>query len=286
MQKILIVIPARYASSRLPGKPLIDIHGKTMISRVWDIATSAARKLNDLVICNCVVSTEDSKIVDYCSSMGIDCVLTTDDCKSGTDRVLETIPLMDFIPDFVINLQGDNPLCPPWFIEDLIRAYIENPSFDIFTPCVNLSWDELKTLEEQKKTTPLSGTTAIVSLPKSANRFESIENNNIFNAIWFSKQIIPSIRNKNKLSKLMKKSPVLRHIGLYGYSAQALTTLSSLPITLYNDSEDLEQLRFIENDLKVAAVKVDYRGRKGMSGVDSPEDVVRAVSILEEFGEY
>ena len=212
--------------------------------------------------------------------------MTSDACKTGTDRVAEAVSIVDFTPDFVVNLQGDNPLCPPWFIETLIDKYIETQNYDIMTPCVNLSWNELDELEKNKEITPLSGTTVIASLKKHEDRFQSIESDEVFDAIWFSKKILPSIRDKVFMKKNMKNSPVLRHIGLYGYKTSVLEKIPTLEDSLYDDAEALEQLKFLENGLKIGLVKVDYRGMKGMSGVDSPEDIIRAEDIINKYGEY
>ncbi len=282
--KILLVIPARYSSSRLPGKPLIKICGREMVSRVWENAINATRKYGSDALC--IVATEDIRILNFCKEKGIDCIITSKDCKTGTDRVSEAVSKVDFVPDFVVNLQGDNPLCPPWFIENLIDQYNDNRDYDIVTPFVNLSWDELDELEDSKQVTPLSGTTVIASLKKSVNKYKSIERASILDAIWFSKKVLPSIRNRVEMESKMDKSPVLRHIGLYGYKASVLEKIPTLSDSIYDDAEALEQLKFLENGLRVGLVKVDYRGIKGMSGVDSPEDIIRAEDIINEYGEY
>jgi 3-deoxy-manno-octulosonate cytidylyltransferase (CMP-KDO synthetase) len=172
-------------------------------------------------------------------------------------------------------LQGDNPLCPTWFVEAVIAAYYKDNSVDTVTPVVNLSWEELDNLREHKKQTPFSGTTAVFG----ANG----------DAFWFSKNIMPAIRKEDKVRAAMATSPVYRQIGLYGYRCDVLDKIAALPEGKYEKMEGLEQLRWIENGIKVRCVEVDYRNFQKMaslSGVDSPEDVARVEAVLAECGEF
>ena len=269
--KILIAIPARYGSTRFPGKPLEKINGKEMLLRVWEIAKKAASKFDKGVV-ECAVGTEDQRIMDFCKEHNIECYMTSDKCETGTDRVKEVMDFVDGDPEFVVNLQGDNPLCPPWFVESIIEAYLKDNSVEVVTPVVNLEWDALDTLRENKKTTPYSGTCAI-------------ENTKTGNAIWFSKNIIPALRKEDKLRKEFEMSPILRHIGLYGYTAKTLKNIADLPETNYERFEGLEQLRFLEDGMVVRLVRVDYGKYKGMSGVDTPEDLKRAEALFNKQGE-
>lgn len=268
--KLLIAIPARYASQRFPGKPLVKIQGKTMLQRVYDIACLAAHKYNDI---ECIVATEDVRIMAYCTANNINSMLTSDACKTGTDRIQEIVAKLPTKPEFVINLQGDNPLCPPWIVAAVIDTYLTNNTAQVITPCVRLTWQELAQLRASKKTTPFSGTTAIV--------------NQTGQAIWFSKTILPAIRNEEQL-KINEPifSPVLRHIGLYGYRVDILQQIATLQESYYEKYEGLEQLRFLENGIKVQVALVDYQGRESMSGIDAPEDITRAEALLARYGEF
>ena len=136
MVKTLVVIPARYGSSRFPGKPLAKIAGKEMLLRVVDIARKGTAHTDARI----VVATEDERITDFCKMHGIECLMTSDACKTGSDRVCEAVKILDIKPELIINLQGDNPVCPPWFIEELIKAFEEDPTVDLVTPCTELSW--------------------------------------------------------------------------------------------------------------------------------------------------
>ena len=177
--KTLIGIPARYGSTRFPGKPLAKIAGREMLLRVWDNALKAASKFQG---CEAAVATDDERIMDFCQTRGITAVMTSTDCKTGTDRIVELAESFAAKPEFVVNLQGDNPICPPWFVEAVIKAYEDDNTAETVTPVVNLSWSELDRLRENKKATPFSGTTAVFD--------------NKGDAFYFSNNIIPAIRKE------------------------------------------------------------------------------------------
>ncbi len=265
----IIVIPARYGSTRFPGKPLTKILGKEMLLRVWEVSQIVKNKISGV---DAIVATDDARIEEFCKNNNINYVMTSPDCATGTDRVVEAVNSLDYTPKFVVNLQGDNPLCPPWFVEALINEYKKDNSVKVVTPVVQLSWEDLASLREHKKTTPFSGTCA--TLKKNGD------------AMYFSKNIIPAIKKEDKLRETTDKSPVRRHIGLYGYSTEALMSVPSLETGYYEPYESLEQMRFLENGVNIRCVEVDYGDMEGMSGVDSPEDVVRAEAIFKKFGEF
>ena len=267
---ILLVIPARYASTRLPGKPLVKIAGVEMIKRVADIAAAICRANEN---CRYIVATDDTRIVDYCRTVGVPAIMTAETCRSGTERCWDAVCQQETRPNFIINLQGDNPLCPPWVIQQLIDAWRESAA-DVFTPCIHLSWPEYDRLVEAKKTTPYSGTTVLVDKDGYA--------------LAFSKNIIPAVRKPEKAAAGLEQSPVRRHVGLYAYTYAALEAYFCLPESEYELGcvEGLEQMRFLYNGLKVKMVESSYRGRKTTSGVDSAEDVARVEAILAEYGEY
>lgn len=268
-QKILILIPARYQSSRLPGKPLVKIAGIEMIKRVAMIADYVCQHNAD---CSYAVATDDNRIIDFCKAEKIPAVMTREDCRSGTERCWDAAQKESEKPAFIINLQGDNPLCPPHLLQELIDAWKSYPA-DVFTPCVHLDWAEYGRLLESKKTTPYSGTTVLVDKAGYA--------------MAFSKNVIPAVRKPEKAQMMFEKSPVRRHVGLYAYTYDALKDYFDLPPSAYevDQIEGLEQMRYLYNGKKIKMVEVDYRGRKTTSGVDSPEDVVRVEAILAEYGE-
>lgn len=262
--RIAIAIPARYGSTRFPGKPLAEIGGKSMLSRVVDLARDVAAEHENISI---FVTTEDQRIADHAKEIGADCVVTSDDCATGSDRVLEALRQIDEKPDFVLNLQGDAPFTPPSVVRAIIEAFKANPDAEVVTPVHALSWDDLDRLREAKKTTPFSGTTAIV------------DSNG--HALWFSKNIIPAIRKEDALREASDISPVHQHIGLYGFRVDVLERFCDLPMGEYETLEGLEQLRMLENGITVTAVKVDIDKGAIQSGIDTPEDLVRANAAIK-----
>jgi 3-deoxy-manno-octulosonate cytidylyltransferase (CMP-KDO synthetase) len=262
---ISIIIPSRYQSSRLPGKPLIKIAGVEMVKRVADIASIVCDSRED---CDYSVATDDSRIEEFCKRENIPVVMTRSDCSNGTERCWDAIAKRINKPELVINMQGDNPLCPPELILNLIDCWKNNQDVDLFTPAVQLSWDEYDRIIETKKITPYSGTTVLV------------DKNNF--ALAFSKAVIPAIRDIEKTKKLQPLSPVRRHIGVYAYTLEALRQYVELPQSNYelNCIEGLEQMRFLENKFKIKIVQIDYHGKKTTGGVDSPEDIKRVEEII------
>ncbi len=266
--RAILVIPARYGSTRLPGKPLAMIAGQTMLSRVYAIARAAAQQKDAVDI---VVATDDERIGEHCEEIGASWVMTSVSCPTGTDRALEAVQKLDQAYDFVVNLQGDAPLTPPDFVADMIGAFALDATIDVITPIVQLRWDELVELRATKRSTPFSGTCVVVDQDH--------------HALWFSKQIIPAIRNEATRRQDGELSPVFRHIGLYGYSRQMLATYVTLPQGHYEQLEGLEQLRVLEHGYRMRVVQVDYQGRASMSGIDSPEDIKQAEKLIALHGE-
>jgi 3-deoxy-manno-octulosonate cytidylyltransferase (CMP-KDO synthetase) len=266
--KSAIIIPARYGSTRLPGKPLAVIAGQTLLKRVVAIAKESVKNGLDAKI---IVATDDERIVQHCNTLNVESMMTPVSCETGTDRVAYVVAQMAKQPDFIINLQGDAPLTPPSFITKMIQSFEGSPC-DVITTVEHLKWDKLDRLRENKKTTPFSGSTA--TFDQKTGR-----------AFWFSKTIIPAIRGEEKMRLQDAYSPVYRHIGLYGYSTKALKAFVSLPVGYYEALEGLEQLRFIENNYYIRCIEVDYQGHASMSGVDSPEDIIRCEELIRLHGE-
>jgi 3-deoxy-manno-octulosonate cytidylyltransferase (CMP-KDO synthetase) len=261
--KTLIVIPARYASTRFPGKPLFEIAGVSMLARVAEVARRAGEAKGARVI----IATDDMRIAGHAAGIRVDCVMTDPDLPSGTDRARAAAAKAAPDADFIVNLQGDAPFTPPGHVAALIDSA---EKADVVTPVIPLSWAALDDLRERKKTTPFSGTSCIRGVDGRA--------------IWFSKTIIPAIRNEAKLRAAGPMSPILQHVGLYGYSRTALDRIASLRTSHYEQLEGLEQLRFLENGLSVQAVEVEAPAYP-MSGIDTPEDAVHAEAMLAKFGD-
>jgi 3-deoxy-manno-octulosonate cytidylyltransferase (CMP-KDO synthetase) len=267
--KSVIIIPSRYGSTRFPGKPLHIISGKSLLQRVCETATVVANKLKNVEV---YVATDDQKIFDHAIKLKMKVILTDPTCPTGSDRVLKAVSFLEEIPDFVINFQGDAALTPPHILEAIIRTAENNGSANIVvTPAVQLSWEKLDQFRERKKNSPFSGTSVV---------FDS----NYF-AHWFSKNIIPAIRNEHDLRKISNLSPVYRHIGLYGYSIPMLKKFVATPMSIYEKLESLEQLRFLENNIPIKIAVVEDYIYSSMSGIDSLEDAIAAENLIKQHGE-
>lgn len=258
--KTAIIIPARYGSTRFPGKPLAQLAGKTVLERVISVAREAARHQATVF-----VTTDDERIAAEAARLDVTCLMTSPECATGSDRVLAAVAQLEDQPDFVINLQGDAPLTPPDFLSAMIAAFPVSQA-DVITPATQLSWTELDALRASKQVTPFSGTTVVMA---PDNR-----------ALWFSKNILPAIRKEKDLRAASPLSPVWRHIGVYGYRLPALKAFADLKPSHYEELEGLEQLRFLEQGLTIQCVPVDYKGRPAMTGIDSPEDLAAAERLL------
>ena len=261
-----IVIPARYGSTRFPGKPLAMLGAQTMLQRVVNVAIKATTDFDDVII---MVATEDKRIADHCAQIGVKCVITSTEAATGSDRALEAIDIYGQKSgrsvEFVINLQGDAPFTPPDIITKIIIESRRNPDIEVITPVHQLSWPELDALREAKKTTPFSGTTVTIDRRD--------------HALWFSKNIIPVIRGEPHMRADQKLSPVYQHIGLYGFHIDTLEQFCKLPQSHYEKLEGLEQLRLIENGISIRTIQVKDTTAIH-SGIDSPEDLKRAEALL------
>lgn len=264
--KTLIVVPSRYASTRFPQKPLHLIAGQSLLSRVAAIARLCAEREPDV---SYVVATDHEVIEAHAREIGAPVVMTDPDLPSGTDRALAAADLVAPDAEFIVNLQGDAPFTPPDYVTAIIQAGAAT-ALDAVTPIVQISWADLDEVRERKKTTPFSGTSCIVNAQDEA--------------LWFSKTILPAIRKEEKLRETDALSPVWRHIGLYGYKRAALERFVSLPEGHYERLEGLEQLRFLENGMRIQAVKV-AAAPSAMWGIDTPEDAAHAEKLITEHGE-
>ena len=209
--KIIGIIPARYASTRFPGKPLADILGKTMIQRVYERVKMAER------LCEVLVATDDERIFDCVTSFGGRAVMTDPELPNGTARCEQAVRLSGLSADSVINIQGDEPLIDPLMIDEAAELLTENY-------CVTLCRELYSDFEN----------------PNTVKVVLSQENY----ALYFSRSLIPYKRNKSDL-------PVYQHIGIYGYSLEFLRKYVSLPNTPLSDAESLEQLKILEHGFRI-----------------------------------
>jgi len=253
-----VVIPARYGSTRFPGKPLADVAGRSLIRRVHELAAAAEG------VDRVVVATDDERIREHVEAFGGEAVMTPPGCRNGTERVHAAVLALEEAPDAVVNLQGDAVLTPPWVIEAVIAEMARCPDAPIVTPAARLEGRSLELLREAKAAGEVGGTTVVFDRDG--------------NALYFSKAVIPFVRDA------AGGAPTYRHIGLYGYRREALERFIALGPSPLELTEGLEQLRALENGMGVRVVEVDYRGRRHLA-IDSPEDLRRVEQLLAEDGE-
>jgi 3-deoxy-manno-octulosonate cytidylyltransferase (CMP-KDO synthetase) len=244
--KVLVVIPARYASVRFPGKPLAEIAGKPMIQHVVERVREAERKPR------IVVATEDARILEAAKAFGVEAILTRADHKTGTDRVAEVATHIQ--ADIYINVQGDEPLIDPGTIDGVIEVMAEDEEIQLSTPCAAIT-------RQQDIMDP--------NVVKAVLDFDG-------NALYFSRAPIPWVRDTG--AKVAARHT--KHIGLYGYRRGALLEFPTLPPGELERVEQLEQLRWLENGFKIRVVESDYDA----IAVDVPGDIEKVEKRLASQG--
>jgi 3-deoxy-manno-octulosonate cytidylyltransferase (CMP-KDO synthetase) len=257
--KAVIIIPARFHSTRLPGKPLQLIRGKSMLQRMWQIAKQVSQ------VAGVYIATEDKRIVEHAHTFQAHALLTPDSCINGTERVLAAAELLNPRPEIILNLQGDAVLTPPWVIQALLNAMLANEALMFATTAVRMARAEYEQMALSKKRGQVGGTTVVFDQDHRA--------------LYFSKSMIPFLRETRE-----EPLPVYRHIGLYAYRYAFLKQYASLPPTLLEKTEGLEPLRALEHGLPIHVVEVDYQKRTHWS-VDSAEDVGLVEAIIDREGE-
>lgn len=261
----VILIPARYASQRYPGKPLVGLRGATgetrsLIRRSWDAAMAVTGV--DAVF----VATDDDRIADEARSFGADVVMTSTRCRNGTERCADALTRLGARPDVVINLQGDAPMTPPWFVEALADCMRNDPQVAVSTPVLRCDAEAHRGFLEDRAAGRVGGTTAVFA----ANG----------DALYFSKEVIPYT---GRTYADGETCPVFHHVGVYAYRPAALDAYLSWDEGPLERLEGLEQLRFLENGMPVRCVEVEARGRAFWE-LNNPEDVPRIEAKLAEMG--
>lgn len=245
--KFIGIIPARYASTRFPGKPLADMKGKYMIQRVYE----QARKVLDHVC----VATDDDRIFNAVRSFGGEVVMTSAQHRSGTDRCFEAYRTLGGHEDVVINIQGDEPFIKPEQIESLIACF-DSPQIQIAT---------------------------LVRPFEASEGYEALANPNspkvVLNerheALYFSRSVIPYLRGVEPAEWLARHT-YYKHIGMYGYRADVLGQITCLPQSSLELAESLEQLRWLQNGY---TIKVGITTQETI-GIDTPADLEKAIALL------
>ena len=235
--KVAALIPARYASSRYPGKPLVELKGaggtpKPLIQRTYE----AALRVPGLYSIH--VATDDERIAIACERFGAPVIRTSSECRNGTERCAEALAQLDS-PDLVVNIQGDALLTPPHFIEALVER-MRSDDAAVATPAMRLRSGEVRALQEEERAGRVGGTSVVTA---SSGR-----------ALYFSKRLIPYLPSAALDREL---SPVRLHVGVYAYRPEALAAYVRTPPAELEELEGLEQLRFLVAGIPVAVVEVE-----------------------------
>jgi 3-deoxy-manno-octulosonate cytidylyltransferase (CMP-KDO synthetase) len=260
----VILIPARYQSSRYPGKPLIELKGasgtpKPLIQR----SVEAARRVPG--VSGVFVVTDDDRIADACTGFGVGVIMTSPECRNGTERCAEALTSL-YEPDLVINFQGDALLTPPGFVEALIARMDEDSDALVATPAMRLRSQEVRELQGEEAAGRVGGTTVVTD--------------DSGYALYFSKGLIPHLAS-DSLDKEM--SPVRLHVGVYAYRPEALERYAATPVSELEMLEGLEQLRFLVAGMRVAVAEVETPPF-ALRELNNPEDVVPIEQALAEAG--
>ena len=259
----VILIPARFHSSRYPGKPLAEIKGATGVRKsLIQRSVEAARRV--AAVSGVYVVTDDDRIADACASFGVGVLMTSPDCRNGTERCAEAVAQLHD-PDLVINFQGDALLTPGYFVEALIER-LAKEDVDVATPAMRLQSDEVRVLQHEEAQGRVGGT--------------SLVTDNDGRALYFSKRLIPHLP-KHALAGEM--SPVRLHVGVYAYRPAALTAYMKAPPSELEELEGLEQLRFLAAGIPVAVVEVEPPPFT-LRELNNPEDVAPIEEALARAG--
>ena len=262
--RTVIIIPARYSSVRYPGKPLCKLSvgdgpQKSLIQLSWE-AARRVEKVDEVF-----VATDDNRIRVEAESFGAKVIMTSEKCKNGTERCAEAIKTINFAGDVVVNFQGDAPLTPEWFVEDLIRTFEKDSNIQMATPVLRLDESSLKEFRLDRSSGRVGGTTVVFD--KNCD------------ALYFSKELIPFF-NENDVEH-GEAIPVFHHVGVYAYKPEILLNYNLWKESNLEVIEGLEQLRFLENGCSIKCVLVDSRGRAFWE-LNNPEDVVRIEKVINE----
>ena len=252
----VVFIPARYASARYPGKPLVELTGvagekKTLVQRAWEAAQAVSG------VDRVYVLTDDRRIADAAHSFGADVLMTSSSARNGSERCAEGLAQLDHDPEVIINLQGDAPLTPAWFVEALIAAM--QPGVEMATPVVACDAETLTNFVTDRQQGRVGGTTAVMRPDRSA--------------LYFSKEVLPYVGD------LSNPPQVWHHVGVYAYTPRALRAYAGWEEGPLERAEGLEQLRFLENGMPITCVPVEGRGRVFWE-LNNPVDVARVESVL------
>lgn len=267
--EVAIVIPARFASSRFPGKPLVPLRGasgraRSLIERSVMAGRQAAGAVGPGTAL--LVATDDSRIADEARRIGAQVAMTSPGCRNGSERVAEAVASAGLSPRIVVNLQGDAPLTPPGFVAALVHFLRADPAAQVATPILRCSPEALARFRADRAAGRVGATTVV------ANRRGE--------ALYFSKEVIPFTDGRTVNGEV----PVFHHVGLYAYRPAALAAYTGWAPGPLETLEGLEQLRFLENGQPVHAVEVTAEAGATFWELNNPEDVPRIEAALAQMG--
>lgn len=260
----VILIPARYASTRYPGKPLVELKGAGGVAKPLILrSVEAARRVGG--VSGVFVVTDDERIADSCTRYGVGVIMTSPECRNGTERCAEALASLHE-PDLVINFQGDALLTPPGFVEALIGRMASDSNALVATPAMRMRSDEVRALQAEEAAGRVGGTSVVIDAQGRA--------------LYFSKRLIPHLP-AGALDGDM--SPVRLHVGVYAYRPEALERYVATPVSELETLEGLEQLRFLVAGIPVAVVDVETPPF-ALRELNNPEDVAPIEQALAEAG--
>ena len=260
----VILIPARYGSSRYPGKPLVELKGATGVAKpLIQRSVEAARRVAD--VSGVFVVTDDERIAEACAPVRVGVIMTSPECRNGTERCAEALAQLHD-PDLVINFQGDALLTPPSFVEALVVRMEQDPEALVATPALRLSSEEVRGLQAEEAAGRVGGTSVVTDADS--------------HALYFSKRLIPHLPESALAGEI---SPVRLHVGVYAYRPAALEYYSATPPSELELLEGLEQLRFLDSGIPVAVVDV-APPPFALRELNNPEDVVPIEQALAAAG--
>ena len=259
--KAVIIIPARYGSTRYPGKPLVPLRTREGKKSLIQLSWEAANKVSG--ISEIYVATDDKRIEEHAVAFGAKVIRTSSKCKNGTERCAEAVSNARLEAEIIVNFQGDAPLTPSWFIEEIIASLKADKSTDMATPVLRLDRKSYNLFFEDRKSDRVGGTTVVFDKDMYA--------------LYFSKELIPFF----EISKIEQDKPIpcYHHVGVYAYRKNILREYLSWPESKLEKLEGLEQLRFLSENKKVKCVEVSSRGNVFWE-LNNPEDVQRIEKVI------
>ena len=259
--KAVIIIPARYGSTRYPGKPLVELRTREGKKSLIQLSWEAAEKVSG--VSEIYVATDDKRIEEHALAFGAKVIRTSSKCKNGTERCAEAVSNARLKAEIIVNFQGDAPLTPSWFVEEIIASLKADKSTDVATPVLRLDRKSYNLFFDDRKSDRVGGTSVVFD--------------KYMYALYFSKELIPFF----EISKIDQDKPIpcYHHVGVYAYRRKVLNDYLYWSESHLEKLEGLEQLRFLSENKKIKCVEVSSRGNVFWE-LNNPEDVQRIEKVI------